>query len=203
MAVVNVGTAINKARTKLTGALPRTSMVVWFNEVARAILGEPRTWAFLSEPMTIAIANNQITIPAEVSEIVSIQVGDVLFTKANQLTGRESLKVDNIGGGTPPVGYTLSASNIVTFHPGATGDAILIGEIDIETDYADGADTLFPLVFENLFISGLLEKAFYVDKDGRFTAENTKYQMEMSKVKKWDNLRKATAKMEHQGYLRA
>jgi hypothetical protein len=203
MPFVNVGTVITKARTKLTGAIPRATLAVWFNEVVRDILGQPRTWAFLSEPVTLAIVNNQITIPAGVSEIVTIQVGSQIFTKGDQLSPAEALKLDMVMTDSTPVGYTMSADNVVTFHPGATGDAILTGETDVTTDYADAADTIFPLVFENLFIAGVLEKAFYTDKDGRFTAENTKFQMEMSKVKKWDNLRKPAAHFDYRGLARA
>jgi len=202
MAFVNVGTILNKARTKLTGSLPRPTLLMWFNETARDVLNQPRTWNFLSVPVEIPIVGNQITMPANMAEVVSIQVGDHFFTKADQLSGLEAMRIDEDLSGSDPIGYTLSAANVVTFHPGATGDAILTGELTMVDDYADGATTIFPMEFENLFICGVLEKAFYVDKDGRFTAENTKYQLEMNKMKKWDNLRKPMPRTTSQGYLK-
>jgi len=214
MAVVNVGTTITKARTKFPGGISRAPFVVWFNEVVQEILNQPRVWKFLTEPITLAIVNNQITIPAGVSEIVSIQVGDTFFTQSDQLSDQEAAKIDAASDNilqadstdlvTPPSlqGYTLTAAGVVVFHPALTGTASVIGEQNITADYADSADTIFPLDFQELFILGLRMSYYDLQKDGRFTKENMLYQMAMGKAKSWDNRHKPRPHYNSHGYIR-
>ena len=155
MSLVNVGTVINKALAETTGRPPRSRFIGWFNRVVKDIMAQPRAWKFLAEPLSVTIANNQITIPAGISEIVSIQVGTIFFTPEDQLSQQEAAKVDNYR--SEATGYTLSAEGVVTFHPSLVGIANLTGEILIDSDYVDNADTIFPVVpFENLFVQGIL-----------------------------------------------
>lgn len=201
MAVVNVGTAITKAVNKLTGSLPRAQFVVWFNEVARDILNQPREWQFLQAPVSLAITNSQITIPATMSEITSIQVGLVFMTQGDQLTAEAAFIADQNQNTTNP-GYTLDAAGVLTFHPTLAGTAIVTGETDLTADYADNAATIFPLAFENLFITGLRMHFYDKDKDGRFTKENKQYQLDMYKLKSWDNRHKPAIPYNRRGFNR-
>lgn len=203
MAVVNVGTSITKALTKITGRIPRATLATWFNEIVADILAQPREWKFLTEPLSLAIVDNAVTVPAGVSEVLSIQVGTTaFFTQANQLSAKEAAFID-ASGCSVPVGYVLSAAGVITFHPALTGTAELTVEHGVVGDYADNDETVFPLDFQNLFLSGLLKNAYYVDKDGRFTAESITYDARMSQMKAWDNRRKPTAHFNANGYLRA
>lgn len=204
MAVVNAGTAITKALTKIAdnSTAMRTACVTWFNEVVRDILNQPREWFFLQDPTTLAIASNSITLPAGYSEIVSMQVGDVFLTPANQISEEEAFDLYNGIEGTTPEGYTLKPTGVITFYPGATGSAILTGEKTISTDYADNADTIFPLDFENVFIAGVRMNSYDYTKDGRYTKEVMIYQDAMNKVKRWDNTRKAIPNYDPSAYVR-
>jgi hypothetical protein len=200
--MVNSGEAITRALTKIVGGTDRTVFVVWFNEIVKDILLQPRVWKFLTEPLVIPIVNNQITIPAGVSEIISIQVGNVFFTQGDMLSDAEAASIDaELTEFFDRQGYTL-ANGDITFHPGLTGDAAVKAEQTILTDYADNADTIFPQEFENLFITGLRMNFYDTDKDGRFTKENMQYQMEMSKVKAWDNRTKPLPHFHPRGYTR-
>jgi hypothetical protein len=200
MAVVNVGTAITKALTKLEGGLSRANFVVWFNEIVRDILNVPRVWQFLTTPLSIAIVDSQITIPAGFSEVVSIQVGDVFLTTADQQTDEEAAIIDAAGEGVQ--GYSLSAAGVITFHPALTGTALVTGETDITSDYADNAATIFPLAFQNLFVTGLRMHHYDLQKDGRYGKENTLYQLEMGKMRAWDNRLKPLPRYDRHGYVR-
>jgi hypothetical protein len=215
--MVNVGTAINKALTKIVGAPPRSDMVTWFNEIVKSIYNVPREWAFLDEPLTLPIVNNQITLPATITELIALRVGTIFYTPVNQLSVSEAAKVDNAESSMfdtntaliPPAlhGYTLDAANVITFHPpiatlDRTPNASVIGELSVQTDYADNDPTIFPDWFENLFIVGLRMNFYDLDKDGRFTKENMQYQMEMSMVKARDNRRKALMHYHPRGYTK-
>jgi len=198
VAVVNVGTMITKALTKVTGRIPRATMVVWFNEVVDDILSQPRTWFFLTQPLTLTVTNSVITIPAGVSEILSIKACSVFFTKINQLGQKEANRPGAYG-------YTLSADgSTVTLYTSSiiNGTATVSVEQDITTDYADNADTIFPSAFQGLFLSGLRKQAFYVDKDGRYTAEGVEYDTQMGQCKAWDNRNKPRAHSTRKGYVR-
>lgn len=197
---VNVGTTITKAVTKMPGSLPRPQFVTWFNEIVRDILGQPRVWKFLTEPSTIAIVNNQITIPATMSEITLIVVGDHYFTTSDQLSELDGASADN--GAPIQEGYTLTAAGVITFHPALTGSAVVTGEHAITADYADNAATSFPLEFENLFITGLRMHYYDQNKDGRYTKENQQYQIYMNGCKAWDNRQKVRPPFNKNGMIR-
>lgn len=212
MAVINVGTIIDKALTRITGNIPRPTLVVWFNEVVDDILSQPREWKFLTEPITLPITDSQITIPAGVSEVISIQVGDTVFTPSDQLGARDAVKIDSgesallsVSGILPPHlrGYTLDAAGVITFHPGLSGSAVVTVENDITTDYTDEQDTIFPGTFQGLFISGLRKAAYNVDKDGRYAAESAEYNTQLSQVIAWDNRLKARPSWNPRGYVRS
>lgn len=211
--MVNVGTAITKAMTKLTGGLPRPQFVTWFNEIVRDILAQPRAWKFLQSPVTIAIVNGSITIPATILQIDQIVVGDSYFTPDNLITDEQAHYIDaafaagdptdfTIQLDNPLSGYTQTAAGVITFHPTLTGSAIVTGEVDVTADYADNAATIFPLEFENLFIAGLRMNYYDQMKDGRFTKENMMYQLAMNQMKAWDNKRKPKPPFSRHGYLR-
>ena len=170
-------------------------MAVWFNEAARDILSQPRTWQFLTDPLTLEIVDSVISIPAGVSEVVSIQTADIFFSKADQLSAQDAAKPGAFG-------YTLDAAGNVTLYPAMTGSATVTVEQGVITDYIDNADTIFPLDFENLFLSGVMKNAFYTDKDGRFTAESLMYQQAMGNMRAWDNRRKPAPKWNPHGYVR-
>lgn len=198
---VNVGTAITKALTKLPAGLPRAQFVAWFSEIARDVLNEPRVWKFLTQPVSVEIIENQVALPDGTGELVSIQIGDLLYTMADQLSDADALAVDNET--MDQQGFTLdSTSMLATFHPGATGTALVTVEQDITSDYEDEAYTIFPDVFSNLFVIGLRMHWYDKQKDGRFTKEHTLYQMELSKVKAWDNRLKPVPHFNRHGYTR-
>ncbi|KAB0668943.1 hypothetical protein F6V30_13985 [Oryzomonas sagensis] len=214
--MINVGTAITSALTKIVGNQPRPVFVAWFNEIVQDILRQPREWKFLDEPLTLVITNNQITLPAGVSEIVSIHAGTFFFSRKNQLSDEEANAIDNsgvslldqtFGEPIPPQyqGYTLDAAGkVVTFHPAiqTVASATVTAMADITAPYADNQDTIFPDAFSNLFITGLRMSFYDQDKDGRYTKESMLYQYQMSQMKAWDNRRKALPKLNNHGYIR-
>jgi hypothetical protein len=187
--------------------------VGWFNEVARDVLAQPRAWQFLLDPITVAIVNNQAVIPSTLLDISQIEAGGRVFTPGNQLTAADA------AGNSHAAGYTL-AGRVVTFYPGAEGTALITGTRDITTEYTEETTstvpagyealfgstpitgTIFPIEFENLFITGLRMHYFDVDKDGRYTKENTQYQIQMNLMKCLDNRRKPRPQYHSKGYIR-
>lgn len=208
MAVVNVGTTITAALTKMTGGLPRAQFVTWFNEIVQDILRQPRTWNFLNTPATIAIVNNTVTV-ATGAEIVSIVVGTTFLTRKNLLSAEEAFQIDNADSPLPQpyYGYTIdSTGKIITFHPSTlstnVASALVTVQSDLITDYADNAATIFPYAFQNLFITGLRMHYYDQSKDGRYTKESMQYQINMLQVKAWDNRQKSLPKFNSRGYIR-
>lgn len=204
--MVNVGSAITKATTKLTGNLPRPQFVTWFNEIVSDIKRQPRKWFFLKTTSSVLIANNQITIPSTISEIISIEIGNLFFTQKDQLSDEDAAAIDTYGNTINDglsQGYTLDPGGIITFHPGQTGTAMVTGEAVITANYADNATTVFPDEFDGLFIDGLRMHFYDAQKDGRFTKESMQYQIDMNNIKAWDNKHKPLPKFSKHGYVRA
>lgn len=199
VAPVNVGTVITKALTKITGNVSRATLVTWFNEIAEDVMNQPRQWHFLEQPLALQILDNQITIPPYISELFSIQVGESFYTPKDQLTDEEAAESEQ----NRLAGYTFANDGTVTFYPPKTGTASVAGEQSVLFDYVDNAATIFPLIFENLFIIGLRMHFYDLDKDGRFTKENTLYQLEINKLKAWDNKLKPLPHYNSHGYIRA
>jgi hypothetical protein len=216
--------AINKALSDIVGSPLRTDLLTWFNEIMKDIFAQPREWAFLEEPLTINIVNNQIQLPlSSISQIQSIQLGDVLYTIANQLSTTEAVNIDNAEATIydnssciiPPneQGYTVDwNTGLVTFHPDVSDTdtynptpttAQVIADVGLFADYADNTATIFPYIpFEALFMSGVRWKYYKTQKDGRFTAERMQYDIEMKNCKMWDNRLKPDMHYSPRGYTR-
>lgn len=203
MVYLNTSAVLTKALSKSTDSSSafRAKALVWLNEVIRDVLNQPRTWEFLKEDVVLTITSNQITLPNGASEIITMTIGDTLLTPANLLTEVDAFA---IGGGSSSLsGYTLDADNTVTFYPGATGTCALRYEVDRTGDYADNStDTIFPLTFENLLVTGVRANIYDYNKDGRYTKEMMLYDAEMRKMKAWDNRRKPGPKANPHGYTR-
>jgi hypothetical protein len=202
MLYLNVATVINKAATKFTSSAPlRAKMVGWFNEVAQDVLNQPRTWHCLGAFGPLPITDNTLTIPDGAGEITGIEVGGTFLTPDNQLTDKESIASDSAA---TVIGYHFDGSTITLIGATTETSAILHYETRNTTDYTDSANnTIFPANFENLFITGVRVHYYDFDKDGRYTKEETKYAIEMRKVKAWDNRRKPALKHNPHGYVRA
>ncbi len=204
MVYMNVAAVVTKALSKAQddSAEFRAKFVLWFNEISRDVFNQPRDWAFLQTPATITIIANQITLPIGASEIVTMEIGDVILTRDNQIGPLKAFKYRD-DTGTTPEGYTLAAGNVVIFYPGASGNCILNYEAEVNTDYTDVAtDTIFPIEFESLFITGLRMHSYDYDKDGRYSKESALYEYEMLKIKEWDNRRKPKPEFNSHGYTR-
>ena len=156
--MVNVGTVINKALTKATDPTNplRARMVTWFNDIVYDVLHQPRVWFWLTEPLSLPIVSNQVTLPAGVSEIVEIQVGNIFFTQSNQLSDARAAQIDQAAQlfyesadyddymPNDLMGYTLDATGtIITFHPPlATGPSYLTDGVTGQYITGDGGNVL-------------------------------------------------------------
>jgi hypothetical protein len=180
----------------------RSRAIYWFNEVKRDVLNQPRQWWFLKKTASIAVSSNAITLPADFSQLVSIEIGDKFFTPDEALSEEEVFNnTDEDAVNPEPMGFSLSPAAI-TFCPGASGTAILTYTPEISASYADNEVTIFPIECEQLFIEGVRFKYFYFDKDSRMTAADIIYKGEMSALKTLDNKRKAMPKPNRHGYIR-
>lgn len=203
MVYLNTAAVLTKALSKSTdgSAAFRTKALGWLNEVIRDVLNQPRTWEFLKDSVSLSIVANQIVLPNGASEIICMTIGDTLLSPQNQLTEIDAFAIGT--GGNSLSGYTLDSDNTVTFYPGATGACALRYEIDRTADYADNSsDTIFPLTFENLLVTGVRAHIYDYEKDGRYTKEMMLYDAEMRKMKSWDNRRKPAPKSNPHGYTR-
>jgi hypothetical protein len=198
---INVAAIVTKALTKTddTSTALRAKYVSWFNEVARDVLNQPRKWNLLTPvPVVIAIVANQITLPATASEIISIEAEDLFLTPKNQISEQDAFEDDY----KYDLCYTL-ANGVVTFYPSATGNATLTYELNKTTDYTDvSTATIFPIEFENLFITGIRLHHLNDDDDDRYTTEVFKYAAEMKQVKAQDNKLNPRPQTPSQGYTR-
>ena len=176
----------------------RAKALIWFNEIVRDILNQPREWAYLSEPHTITIINNTVTLPNGAGTIISVKVEGSYLPLIEDI---ETLDIDDT---TVIYGYTLSNVNILTLYgTTAATTAEVQYNADITTDYTDAAvDTVFPLVFENLLITGVRLHIYDYDKDGRYGKEEAKYAIAMSQLKSLDNKRKADDRTDSHGYTK-
>jgi len=198
MAYLNTQSILDAVMLELVdnSATMRTKALAWLNQTIRDTLNQPRAWKFLEATVTLDITDNQITLPAGASEIVYLLIGNAMLTPANQLSDVDAQRGE--------VGYTRSADGAVTIYPGATGECVLKYEAGLNTKYTDSEDaTIFPLEFENVFISGTLMRCFKTEKDGRFPAEVELYRYQLELVKAWDNRLKPQPGTNSHGYIRA
>ena len=173
----------------------------WLNEIMRDILNQPRTWWFLKTGTSLSITANAITIPSGMGEVINIEGTDFFLTPDDLMTDEE---VYDLGDDTSdvPIGYTQSATTI-TFYPSATGTVTLRYEEDLTADYTDvDTNTIFPIVFKPLLVSGVRMQYYDYDKDGRYQSESALYNYHMKHVKVWDNDLKPNERKNPHGYTR-
>lgn len=200
---LNVAAVVTKAMSKFAdnSAEFRAKFVTWFNEIARDVFSQPRRWAFLIEPVDVAVINNQIVLPSGVSTVETFSVNGVLLTAADQISELQAVEY-SIQSAFPEK-YTYSGG-VVTFYPSASGNCVVTYQTSVNANYTDvETDTIFPYEFENLFITGLRMHGYDYDKDGRYSKEVQLYQYAMSQMKAWDNRHKATPTFNRKGYIRA
>lgn len=91
-----VTNVVNKAMTKLpdTSSPVRARLVIWFNEVARDILMQPRNWEFLETDVYLDIIGNQLMLPQGAGRILSLRVGAIFLSRTDQLTDQVAFGVD-------------------------------------------------------------------------------------------------------------
>lgn len=173
----------------------------WLNEIIRDILNQPRTWWFLKTGTSLLITTNAITIPSGVGEVINIEGSDFFLTPDDLMTDEE---VYDLGDDTSdvPIGYTQTATTI-TFYPSATGTVTLRYEADLTSDYTDAAtNTIFPIAFKPLLVSGVRMQYYDYDKDGRYQSEAALYNYHMKHVKVLDNDLKPNERKNPHGYTR-
>lgn len=200
MVYCNTAAILTKALSKHPddSAAFRVLALGWLNEVVRDVLNQPREWAFLAEPHTIAIVNNTITLPNGAGEVAYVKVGDFYLSL---LTEVEADDVDTNG---IMYGYTISHDNIITLYGTTTATTAEVKyNPDITADLTDVVtDTVFPIQFENLLVIGTRTHIYDYDKDGRYGKEEAKYSIAMGQVKTLDNRRKAADRTDARGYTR-
>lgn len=198
MLYCNATAILNKALSKVQDDSDEFRLLAlgWLNEIVRDVLNQPREWAFLNDTVDLAVTANQITLPNGVSEIVHIDLGGTFYLPADMLTDPEAA-LDRTG-------YTINKANIVTFYPDTTEvSATVKYKPYVTADLADVAtDTIFPIEFENLFLTGVRVHIYDYDKDGRYGKEEQKYAMAMSNIKTLDNRRKPELRNNPHGYTR-
>lgn len=188
-------------RTRDNSSTLRVKALGWLNSLMTDVVNE-RPWLFLNKYVTLTIAANKITLPADFGLESTIAVSGVLLTDIDKLTEEEAFISDQGGGFID--GYTLDSTSI-TFHPSAEGAAVLNYSAQMPaTDYVDSmAATIFPVEFIPLFERSLMT-AFYeydVDTD-RLPLGLAVDKVQMSRMKKLDNSRKAIPKNNRNGFVR-
>jgi hypothetical protein len=204
MAFVQPKTILDNVLTRIpdNSAAMRAKCLIWLNEAMRGLTSEPREWEFLKKTAAaLPITANQITLPVDFGRVVSVQVDKTFLTPDEELTDEEAFYVDQSGGATI-AGYTVETTTL-TLHPTATGTATLSYVSGMPTDYIDDAiDTIFPIEFQNLLTRSVLAVAYETESDEMTPGALQLASVELAKMKRLDNKRKATPKISVSGYIR-
>lgn len=204
MSFVQPKTILDNVLTRIpdNSAAMRAKCLIWLNEAMRAVIYEPREWEFSKKTVAGTITTNQITTPADFGRVLSITVDTTFLTPDEELTAEEAFDIDQAGGDNP-VGYTID-SGVITLHPAAAdGPATLAYVAGMPTDYIDDAiDTIFPIEFSNLFTRAVVSVSYELEVDERTPTSLQLTAVELSKLKRLDNKRKATAKLTPAGYVK-
>ncbi len=226
MRYVSPSIVIDKACTRWPDKSPsmRANAIVWFNEIARDIVDQPRDWQLLfleyetpigfwetvDIPGAFKIPPELAVIPylhsIEANNVVMVNPDDRIDENPNSATDDE-----------PPVSFYLNpVFGTGLFIPGAiplddygqqlnataTYNVNRSNGYQME-EYTDtDVDTIFRIEFEPLFITGVRAAYYDMDKDGRYSKEEAKYDFEMRKLKEIDNRMKSIPATQPHGYTR-
>lgn len=194
------------ARIPDNTAAMRARCLGWLNSCMRDVIHSPTNWEWLKTTTTaLSLTAAAASLPVDFGKLIGAQVTNgttkYLFTAADEYDLTEAFLALEAGG-TTPTGFMLD-NNKITFFPTATGTVTLTYDPGMNADYTDGAGaTLFPYEFKNLFIRTVTSIYYEYVKDEGVVISLGLDAEELKKMKRLNNARRATPKINTSGYIR-
>lgn len=177
----------------------RQRMLFWLNRVLEMLTNE-RDWKCLEKEVTLTPTDGAITLPSDYGNVVCIKPssGNTWFLDdGNRLSQEQAVGAYS---NDSPYGFVENTSTIQLYPTDSSSEVVMryVPDTDILSD--SSSDTIYPQKFVPLLMRSLLTWYYEFDMDERLSFGFQFDKDELSRLKTWDNSKKA--KPAHSKYMR-
>lgn len=178
----------------------RDRMLVWLNRVLEMITNE-RDWKVLEKETTLTPTDGAITLPDDYGNVVCIKPtsGSSWFLNDSHRLSQSEVVGTSSNDGVP-FGFVETVDEIQLYPSDTAEDVVLRYVPDTTVLEDDETDTIYPQKFVPLLTRSILTWFYEFDMDERLAAGFKLDADELSRLKIWDNGKKA--KPNHSKYMR-
>ena len=201
--VVNTGAVLHDALSlqQDTSAAMRAKALRWFNVVAQKLAAE-REWECLKTSVALPVTDHAVLLPEDFGQFEYAQstaTGSEFFLGRRHILTAAEFSRYQVGDSTVPQGIFFTATNAI-FRPGTTAETVDFRYHRLIGDYADNADTPWPIIFRPLFMRAVTDFVYEYDADERVAMSYRLSADDLARIKVWDGRLKPKPKFD--GYLR-